>query len=288
MDVLINALLKVHDRQKAVLCLALAALLWSLGGLFIKSIHWDALSIAGVRSLFAAILIFSFIPEARKVPQSRAVWFGALAYAGMVISLVAATKLTTAANAIFLQYTAPIYVAIFSFVFLHEKIKSKDLIVIFCTGIGMVLFFVEEFSFASITGNLLGIASGICFAIMVICFKFIKSSEPSTIPLYGNLFAFILTVPFWQMPLPDNLSLLALVFLGLFQLDLPYLIYSRALKYVTALEGVLIPVIEPVLNPIWVFLVIGEQPSFWAVCGGAIVITVISLYCLDKAKSKSS
>ena len=286
MAVVINDLLKVHDRQKAVLFLIVAALLWSLGGLFIKSIEWDALSIAGARSFFAAILIFAFVPEARILPKTPTVWFASLAYAGMVISLVVATKLTTSANAIFLQYTALIYVAILSFLFLKEKVSKKDLIVIFATCLGMVLFFVDEFSFDSIAGNLFGIGSGICFAIMVICFKFIKDAEPSTVPLYGNLIAFILTVAFWQMPLPTGFSLLALVFLGLVQLGLPYLIYSRALKYVTPLEGVLIPVIEPVLNPIWVFLVIGERPSSWAIGGGIIVITVISLYCLDKAKTK--
>lgn len=281
-----NELLKVHDRKKAVLFLIIAALLWSLGGLFIKSIQWDAISIAGVRSFFAAVLIFAFIPESRKLPKTFAIWLGSFAYAGMVITLVLATKMTTAANAIFLQYTAPIYVAIISCLFLKEKISNKDLSVIVCTGIGMVLFFIEEFSFASIVGNLLGITSGICFAIMVICFRYIKNTEPSTVPLYGNLLAFILTVGFWQMPLPNGFSILALIFLGLFQLGLPYLIYSRALKHVTPLESVLIPAIEPILNPIWVFLVVGEKPSFWAICGGLIVLTVISLYCLDKAKAK--
>ena len=285
---LLRDLLLVDSRRKAIVFLFVSAVLWSLGGLFVKSISWNPLAIVGVRSFLAACTVLVLVPSAKNFTSSWPVWLGGIFYAGMVSTLVVATKLTTAANAIFLQYTAPIYVALLSAWLLKEKVSRRDWLVIAATAFGMALFFVGEFSFANMLGNLSGIASGVCFALMVICLRHIKTAEPNSVILIGNVLAFLWTLPFWETPWPDMYGWAALVFLGVFQLGLSYVLYSRAVAHVTALEGVIIPVIEPILNPLWVFLVIGEQPSVWALCGAAVVVSVVTVYCLQKARQVPS
>ncbi len=278
--------LQVEGRKKAVLFLVVAALLWSTGGMFIKYIQWPAMAIVGARSLLAAATVAVLAPQSRRFDGGLLVWLGGLFYAGMVMTLVIATKLTTSANAIFLQYTAPIYVALLSAWLLKEPVKKKDWLVIMFTAFGMALFFLGNFSFDSMLGNASGIASGVCFALFVISLRYIKTAEPNTIALIGNLLAFLFSLPFWEAPWPGVYGWLALCYLGIFQLGLSYVLYSRAVAHVSALEGVIIPVLEPILNPVWVFFFIGEQPSRWAMCGALIVVSVVTVYCWQKAGEK--
>lgn len=280
----LNEIFKVDSSKKAVKFLLLAAVLWSTGGLFIKSVQWNPLAIVSVRGLIAVLTIMFIVPECRVLPQNKMFWLGCFAYAGLCTTMVVGTKLTTAANAIFLQYTAPIYVALISAFILKEKIGKLDLLVIFSTAAGMALFFVGEFSFDSIVGNLFGIGSGLCFALMVICFRYIKGIEPSAVVFYGNLFCFFIGFPYIEGPYPDVNGWVCLAFLGIAQIGLPYIIYSRAVVHVRPLEAVIIPTIEPVLNPIWVAIFIGEVPTPWAIMGGLIVISVVTFYCIKKAQ----
>ena len=281
----LNDLLKVDSTKKAIKFLLLAAVMWSTGGLFIKYVQWHPMAIAGIRGLIAALTIMVIVPQVLTLPKNKMFWLGCFAYMGLCVCMVVGTKLTTAANAIFLQYTAPIYVALISALILKEKISRLDLLVIFSTAVGMALFFVGEFSFASIAGNLFGIASGVCFAIMVICFRYIKGIEPSTLVFYGNILCFFVGLSFVSTPFPDLYGWLGLTYLGAAQIGLPYIIYSRAVVHVPPLEGVIIPTIEPILNPIWVAVFIGERPTAWAVMGGIIVITVVTFYCIRKARA---
>lgn len=271
-----------RNRSQAVLFLVIAALLWSSGGLFIKVVSWHPLAIAGVRSLFSALVI-GMVFGRRSVNFSRPQLIGALGYAGMVTLLVASTKLTTAANAIFLQYTAPVYVALLSYVILKEKISRGDwwmMVLVFC---GMLLFFMDDFSWGSLAGNLCGIGSGISFAVFAIALRLQKGLAPEGSVLLGNLLTFLIGLPFYEAPWPDMTGWAALVLLGVFQLGFSYCFYTQAVAHVTALEAVLIPVIEPVLNPVWVFLVLGERPGAMSLLGGAIVLVVITLRCVMKA-----
>ncbi|MDR3349420.1 MAG: DMT family transporter [Acidaminococcales bacterium] len=275
-------LLKVDGRRKALSFLVVSAIMWSFGGLFIKYIEWNSLAIAGTRGLIAALAVALALPESVRLPQNKFVWLCAFSYAGMCGTLVVATKLTTAANAIFLQYTAPIYVTLISACFFREKIKPLDAMVVLSTVLGMALFFVGDFSFANILGNLVGIISGVCFAVMVIGFRFIKEAEPAAAIFCGNVILFLLSAPFMGGPAPEAGEWLALIFLGVFQIGISYAMYSRAIVRVTSLEGVIVPTIEPMLNPLWVFLFIGERPSNAAIVGGAIVLMSITFYCLRK------
>ena len=265
---------KSHIR--AVLLLLTAATLWSFGGVLIKLIEWNPLAIAGMRSAIAGFFIFLFLRKP-KISFSKVQLACAIAYACTTIAFVAGNKLTTAANVILLQYTAPIYVALFGSWFLNERARLFDwVVIIICLG-GMVLFFLDELTFGGLWGNVISIFSGITFAAMILLLRKQKSGSPLESVLLGNFMAALVMLPFMFESMPDIQSWVGLGLLGTFQLGLSYILYSIAIKQVTALEGVLIPIIEPVLNPIWVFLLVGEIPGPWAIVGGLIIFMTISI-----------
>jgi drug/metabolite transporter (DMT)-like permease len=272
-------------KSRAVLFLVIAAVLWSSGGLLIKLVVWNPLAIAGARSAIAALVILAFRRRMR-FNWRPAQLAGAVCYAATVILFVMANKWTTAANAILLQYTAPIYVALLSYWLLRERIAKSDLAAIISTIGGMVLFFLDDLSRGGIIGNIIAILSGIAFAGTALFLRKQKDSSPLESVFLGNIIAFLIGIPFMLHSSPNSTGWLGLVLLGIFQLGCSYILYAEAMKYVTALEGILIPVLEPILNPIWVFLLLGEKPGAWAVVGGVIVLLSITLRCLH-ALSKS-
>lgn len=262
------------DRFRSVLFLVIAALLWSIGGLLIKSIDMNALAIAGGRSFIAALLMLAVIrkPDLR---FNRYKVGGAFAYVGTVVLLAVSYKLTTAANAILLQYTAPVYVALLGAWFLKERTTMLDWISIFLVFGGMILFFIDEVSSGGMLGNIYATLSGFCFACMVLMLRKQKEESPLESVFWGNVLTALVGLPFMFGNPIDASSLIGLLLLGIFQLGIPYILYALALKHVTALEGILIPVLEPILNPVWVFLAFGEIPGLWAFIGGFIVLASI-------------
>ncbi len=269
----------VNERPKAILFLVITAALWSLGGLLIKSINSHPMAIAGVRSGISAILIV--IATGRpKFNWSFAQIGAALAYSALVLLFVAANKNTTAANAILIQYTAPVYVALLSAWLLKERVKLLDWVTIFIALGGMVLFFVDNISTKGVLGNLLAAASGVCFGVFTVLMRMQKEGSPLESVLMGNILTAVIGIPFLFQSMPDSKGWLYLVVLGVVQLGLPYILYAKAIKHVTALEASLIPVIEPILNPVWVFLMLGETPGKWALIGGAIVLISVTARCL--------
>jgi drug/metabolite transporter (DMT)-like permease len=201
---------------------------------------------------------------------------GALFYALTVILFVLANKLTSAANAILLQYTGPIYVAIFSWMFLKEKVTKIDWIAIIAVIIGMCLFFIDELSADGIVGNFIAILSGMAFAGLAISLRMQKDESPLESILLGNILTGIFGFAwlYQSMPLQQE-SIIGLLLLGIVQLGIPYILYAKAIQHVTALESILIPVLEPLLNPLWVFLASGIIPGTGAFIGGAIVVMAI-------------
>lgn len=268
------------SRTMAIALLVLTALLWSSGGLLIKLISWNPIAIAGFRSGIAALFILIIIKKPRltwSLPQVG----GAIAYASTVIAFVAATKLTTAANAILLQYSAPIYVAIFGGLFLKEKTKPRDWVTILFVIGGMVLFFLDEISMDNIYGNLIAVFSGLAFAALAIFMRMQKNGSPLESAFLGNIITAIIGLPFMFISeKPDFTGWIALLILGVFQLGISYTLYSIAIKNVTALEATIIPIIEPILNPLWVYLFTGEAPGKWAVIGGIIVLISVTIRCV--------
>ncbi|MBZ4193622.1 MAG: DMT family transporter [Candidatus Contendobacter sp.] len=263
------------EHRRALLLLLLTAVLWSLGGVLIKWVNWNPVAIAGTRSLIGATLIWIMFRRDLRFTWTFDQIGGAVAYAGTVVLFVIANKLTTAANAILLQYTAPIYVALFSPWFLGERADRRDWMTMLVMLSGMALFFMDELSFDGYLGNAIALISGLCFAWLTLFLR--RQKDGSSLPslLFGNLLAGAIGLPFMFQSMPDLSSCVGLLLLGVVQLGLPYILYALALRHVRAVEGILIPMIEPVLNPVWVFLMMGEQPSYWALVGGAIIIGAV-------------
>lgn len=261
-------------RKKALIYLIIASLLWSTGGLFIKLVSWNPMAIAGARSGIAALVMMLYLRKPVK-SLGKVKLLGASSYTLLVILFVTANKLTTSANAILLQFTAPIWVALFSRWFLKEKTQKSDWITIAVVMWGMILFFIGDLGSGNITGNFVAVLSGVAMAGVVIFLKLQAEDSPIEMTLIGNIFTFIIGLPFFFLSLPSWESILGLLILGVFQLGISYILYTKAIKYVSAIEAILIPIIEPLLNPIWVFWFTGEGPGSHAILGGAIVIIAI-------------
>lgn len=270
---------------RSVLLLVIAALCWSLGGLLIKSVNWPPLAVAGGRGLIAALFLLA-TNRGLRFHFSRVQILGAVGYAACTITFCVATKLTTAANAILLQYTAPVWIALFGAWFLGERATRADWITIAAVLGGMTLFFADSLELANVLGNAIAVTSGVCFAGMTIALRKQKDTSASESIILGNLLAFLVGLP-WIIGAP-NLSTagwVSLALLGIVQLGVSYWLYARAIKHVTALEAVLIPVIEPILNPVWVLLATGERPSRLALVGGIIVLTAVTLRAVASVRA---
>jgi drug/metabolite transporter (DMT)-like permease len=267
-----------------------AALLWSTGGLFIKWTSLSGLELSFCRSFFAAITV-AIVTKHEGFGINRVTAFASVLYAVLLILFVMATKETTAANAIFLQYTAPVYLLILEPLIYKEKFRSRDLVTVLVCIAGMALFFVGQLRPQDVTGNLFALASGLCFALYFLCLRHPKAravNRASSV-IYGNILAVILTAP-WGLAAIPTLNLhdtLSVVYLGVIQLGIAYALFTVAMaRGVRSLDAGIICYIEPVLNPVWVFLVIGEQPSRWALLGGAIIIVAVIVHMLLDARLK--
>jgi len=277
---------KEINRNRAIILVLIAAVLWSTSGLFIKIIDLNPFTIAGSRGFIAAIMMLALMNKRLSFNWSLPQVAGAICYAGAMITFVVATVMTTAANAILLQYTMPIFTALFGLWLLNEKTSRFDWGVIFIVICGMALFFLDELTLDGLWGNIIAIISAVFFAFLIIFMRMQKSGSPVETVILGNIITFVVCLPFIIQEPPTGASLLPLSYLGIIQLGLPFVLYSTAIKYVTAIDAVLIQTIEPLLNPVWVFLVIGEVPGSWAVVGGAIVlisVTIRNIYTGRKA-----
>jgi drug/metabolite transporter (DMT)-like permease len=261
---------------KGIFLLVAAALLWSSGGVLVKWVDWHPAAIAGMRSAIAIPAFLLFMRRRPSFSWSRWQIGGALAYAGTVIFLVVGTKLTTAANAILLQYTAPIYVALLAPRLLKEPTQAKDWLFIALALGGMSLFFLDQLTPDGRWGNLAGLFSGVCFAFLIICLRAQKDSSPFESVILGNILAALICLPFMFGPLPDLRGWLALAVLGVVQLALAYYCYSLGIKQVGALSAVIITTIEPIMNPLWVIWGVGEVPGPWALAGGVLILAAVT------------
>jgi drug/metabolite transporter (DMT)-like permease len=266
----------MRTHNTAVWCLVGAALLWSLGGVLIKWIDWHPLAIAATRSAIAAVTMMALLPRPR-ITRSPVQWGAALCYVGTVALFVSATKLTTAANAIFLQYTAPVYIALLGAWFLHERPTATDwwLMALAIAGVG--LFFVDQLSFTGLWGNVIALASGLSFAGLAILLRHQKEGAPADSVILGNVLTAVLFLPFALQSSPGRGSWVGLLLLGIVQLGISYVLFAYGIRHVRALEASLISTIEPILNPVWVLLALGEKPGKWALAGGALVLAAATI-----------
>ena len=276
----------MNKRSIAVFQLTCAGFLWSLSGLFIKSVDLHPLAISSIRSAFAALVLLSYIKFRPKFSFSKAQIAGALCYVGTVTLFVFANKTTTAANAILLQYGAPIYVAFLGYWMLKEQLRWFDYVAVGGVAAGMLVFFADSLSGGNLLGNILAILSGFTFAGQAICMRLQKKGGLETI-LLGNFIAMAIGIPFVAMGPPSLAQMPSLFILGTFQLGFAYLLYSLASRNVTALDIIVIPMIEPILNPIWVFIGLGERPGTFSLIGGAIVISTVGFKSYFSLKESS-
>ena len=259
-------------RRSAIGFLVLTGIIWSTGGFMIKLIPWPPLVIAGLRSGIAAIVIYLY-DRPQKLPVGKYTLGGAVAYAVMVIFFVLANKLTTAGNTILIQYTAPVYVALFGYSFLGEKAGFKDWITILIILTGLLLFFLDELSGTSLWGNIAALFSGFGFAELILFLRKQKHGRPIDSVLLGNLLTFSLCTPFIVQDVTFEADVwLKIIFLGIIQLGLAYILFTIAIKHVTALDAVIYPVVEPICNPIFAYIFLNETLGFFARIGGLLVL----------------
>jgi drug/metabolite transporter (DMT)-like permease len=265
----------------------LAILFMSTSGLLIKLSSWDALALNGARSLIAAAVIWLYLRRPN-FTWSRAQVGGAIIYALMLITFVQATRWTTAANAIFLQFTAPLWVALFSIWLLGERPQRSDWATMIAVALGMLLFFGGELTRDGLRGNLLAIFSGICLALFFIALRMQKDGSPTETVLLGSLLAGAIGLPFilWGDQPVDRREMGIIIFLGVFQLGLPFIVLTLAIKQLSAVEAILIQTLEPVLNTLWVFLFIGEVPLPSALVGAAIIATAVIINAIVAGRRK--
>jgi len=269
----------MNERTKAWLLLAVTAVMWSLGGLLIKSVDAHPLAIAGVRGGIAAIVMLVVLKKPQ-INWSLAQVGAALAYSATTILFVSANKTTTAANAILLQFTAPIYVAFLAAWLLKEKTRLYDWLAVLIVMGGMVLFFLDNLSTQRVLGNIIAAASGVSFAFFTVFMRMQKDGSPLESVFLGNILTAVIGLPFLSQSVPNTNGWLLLIMLGVVQLGIPYILFAKAIKHATALEATLIPIIEPLLNPLWVFLILGETPGILALTGGVIVIATVTIRCI--------
>jgi drug/metabolite transporter (DMT)-like permease len=264
------------ERHKAIGFLVVTAILWSSAGLLLKMISWNPIAIAGMRSAIATLVLFVFLRRPHLTWSSAQIG-GALAYTATVILFVLANKLTTAANAILLQYTSPIFVALLGAWFLGERATRLDWTTIFVVIGGMTLFFLDDLTTGGLWGNVCAIASGVTFACFVLFMRKQKNDSPLESVFLGNILTVLIGFPFMFEAMPSASSWVGLILAGVIQLGLSQVLYAAAIKHVMALEAILISVVEPILNPVWVLLVVGEAPGPWALLGGFVVLVSVTI-----------
>ncbi len=285
-----------HTRPP-VFYVVLAVFLWSTGGLFIKLTTLDAFAVNLGRSLFAAVVVAVFTYK-KGLKLDLFTIFTSLLYAGTLTCFVYANKNTTAANAIFLQYTAPIYILILAPFVLKESFQIRDLLtVVLCFG-GMSLFFIEsggETPLAAniFAGNLAALVSGVFFGLYILFLRHPRSLQknPAVSVFYGNVLVVLFMIPLIAMNPPQSISLSdfgAILYLGTIQIGVSYILFTVGIAAgVRSMDASIIGFIEPLFNPIWVFLFVGERPSKWAILGGAVIIFAVLIHTLRQYRRRA-
>jgi len=263
-------------RMRMVTC----AFLFSSGGVAIKLTSLTSWQVAGFRAGIAALALLLLLPSARRHVTGRA-WLIGCAYAAMVVLFVTANKLTTAASTIFLQATSPLYVSLLATVLLRERQGREDRFAMAVMAIGLVVSFLSVDAPATMSpqpllGNILATLSGLAWALTIIGLRWITTGEKhyAALPtiVAGNIVAFVICLPFAIPTNPKAIDLAILVYLGVVQVAVGHALFVSAIPFVPAFDAALILLIEPALNPLWVWLTLDERPGFGAIAGGILIL----------------
>jgi len=278
--------------RKGILQMLLCALLWSMAGIMFKYIPWHPMAIAGARAFFAGITVIVYI-RLRKLPLiiNRQTLLTGTAMCLCCTLFVLGNKMTTAANAIVLQYTAPVFLLLFSAFFLGKRFGKADVAAVLCTLLGIALFFFDQMDAGQLAGNLISVAAGAAMGLMYMCMGEAQGAERFSSIFVCEVLTSLIGLPFFPAGSMDFsfLPVFLIIVLGVFQLGLPYILYALASASCPALACSLIAALEPLLNPVWVLLIYGEKPGIFALLGGSVVIVTITLWCIlgDKQKEEA-
>jgi len=273
------------NKSAGILAMAATAFLWSIAGLFIKVIDWNPIAIAGMRSFVASIVILIYIKRPVihfSFPQIAA----AVANAATMLLFVSANKTTTAANAIILQYIAPVSTAFIGAFLLKERTRIEHYAAIPVVAAGMIVMFFDELGGGRLFGNILAVMSAVTFGFYFVFMRMQKDGSPlESILLSHWLTAGICIIISLFLPVPHVAakSLVAIAVLGIVQVGISSVLFSFAIKRISAVSAILIAVIEPVFNPIWVFFAIGEAPGAYALAGGGIIVLAVTIASIINA-----
>lgn len=279
--------MKISSRQ-AMLLMSLCAFMWSIGGLFIKILPWHPMVISGFRSLIAAAVIAVYMRmKGFRFTFSPCIMLAGLGLTGTMLFFVIASKLTTSANAIILQSTNPVHIMILSSIFFHVRYRRSELLAVAVTLAGISLFFMDQLSPGTLTGNLVALLSGVTMGVMYLFSSRLPDEQSSmSSVLLGQSVAAVIGISFaFFNPTPVSASsVAAILILGVVQLGVPYVLYAIAVRNCSPLSCSLIGMIEPLLNPVWVFLFVGERPGFFALVGGGVVLMTVAVWSVMSAR----
>ena len=264
------------------------AALWSIAGVMFKFIPWHAMVISAVRAAIAGATVFLFMRyRGIGLLFSRKTLSTGISKGLTCVLFVLANKLTTAANAIVLQYTAPVFLLLFSAVFYHRRFSRADVTAVCLTLAGISLFFLGQYDVGRMLGNLVAVAAGASMGAMYMLMGEVTESERLSSVLVGEAFTFFVGLPFLFMAPPSLTAtpVILIAVLGVFQLGVPYILYSLAAGKCSPLACCLLGALEPLLNPLWVLIFYGEKPGVFALIGGAVVIATVTLWSLLPSRS---
>jgi len=280
----------IKRQRIAALQMLLCAALWSIAGIFIKLIDGNSMVIAGFRSLVAASVFIVYIKAKKlKIILNKSVIISAISLCTTFFAFVGANKLTTAANAIVLQFTAPVFIIIISFFLFKEKFSSSDIITVIVTLGGISLFFLDKLDGGQFLGNIIALFSGFTMAVMFIAVKKNTESERMSGMLFGHLMTAIIGIPFFFFTenTVNAISVSCILILGIVQLGIPYLLLALASEHCPPLTLSLLSALEPLLNPVWVAIFYHEIPGIFSLIGAVIVIVTITLWSVLPKASKT-
>ena len=279
----------MSKKNKAIIQMIVCSVLWSIAGIVIKQINCSAVVITGFRSLFSALTMLAFMKFAKlKFTFSRRVVPTAICMCITFFCFVGANKLTTAANAIVLQFTSPVFVMLISAVIYKTKFKPSDIAAVAATLFGISLFFLDQLDSGSMLGNIIAILAGFFMAGIFVFGGNSSRAERMTGTLIGHIMTAVIGIsflPFTQNVI-DGKAVVGFVILGVFQLGIPYILVALALSNCPPLACNLIGVIEPLLNPVWVFIFNGERPGKNAFIGAVIILVSITVWCIYKDRTE--
>ena len=261
----------------------ICAALWSIAGIFIKLLPWNGFAVAGLRSLIAGLTMAAYMALKRYRFTLNRKTFAAGALAGSVYTCFAcANKLTTAANAIVLQFTSPVFIVLFSALLLKSRIRKADITVVLLTLAGIALFFFDQLKPGYVLGNFVAIAAGMFMAGMYMAIGGLDEQERFSAVVIGQGLTFLFALPFVLMtrPLFNATTVSCILILGVFQLGISYILYVKACRYCPPLACCLLGAVEPLLNPVWVLIFDGERPGLFALIGAVIVIVSITVWMI--------